>query len=124
MSRKVYLAISLVLIGGLAAAWYFLAPSNQSSSENSNDVPDLGAETPISVKVQYARQGTLVLRLTANGYTRAVRQVPLTAQVAGVVDSLPVYEGKAMRKGGLLLKVNDADYRLAEAEVQERSIKP
>jgi RND family efflux transporter MFP subunit len=49
-----------------------------------------------------------------------VRQVPLTAQVAGVVDSLPVYEGKAMRKGGLLLKINDADYRLAVAEAQEQ----
>jgi hypothetical protein len=58
MSRKIYLAISLILIGGLVAAWYFLAPSKQSSTENSNDVPDLGAETPISVKVQYARQGT------------------------------------------------------------------
>ncbi|MGH7450676.1 MAG: hypothetical protein ACRENG_04990 [bacterium] len=57
MSRKSYLAISLVLIGGLAAVWYFLALSKQSSSENSNDVPDLGAEAPILVKVQYARQG-------------------------------------------------------------------
>lgn len=120
MSRKIYLAISLLLIAGLVAAWYFLAPPNQSSTANSNDVPDLGAEAPISVKVKYARQGTLVLRLTATGYTRAVRQVPLTAQVAGVVDSLSVYEGRAVRKGGLLLKINDADHRLAVAEAQEQ----
>jgi multidrug efflux pump subunit AcrA (membrane-fusion protein) len=120
MSKKIYLAISLVLIGGLVAAWYFLTPSKQSSAENNNDVPDLGAEAPISVKVQYARQGTLVLRLTATGYTRAIRQVPLTTQVAGVVDSLSVYEGKVVRKGGMLLKINDADYRLAVAEAQEQ----
>jgi multidrug efflux pump subunit AcrA (membrane-fusion protein) len=120
MSRKIYLAISLVLIGGLVAAWHFLAPSKPSSAENSNDVPDLGAEAPISVKVQYARQGTLVLRLTATGYTRAVRQVPFTAQVSGVVDSLPVFEGKKVRKNDLLLKLNDADYRLAMAEAQEQ----
>jgi 4-amino-4-deoxy-L-arabinose transferase-like glycosyltransferase len=92
MSRKIYLAISLLLIAGLVAAWYFLAPPNQSTTENSNDTPDLGAEAPISVKVQYVRQGTLVLRLTANGYTRASQQVPFTAQVGGVVDSLPVVE--------------------------------
>jgi multidrug efflux pump subunit AcrA (membrane-fusion protein) len=92
MSKKIYLTISLALVVGLVAAWYFLAPSKQSSVENNNDVPDLGAEAPISVKVQYARQGTLVLRLTATGYTRAIRQVPFTAQVSGVVDSLPVFE--------------------------------
>jgi len=92
MSRKIYLVVSLMLVSGVAAAWYFLAPSKPSSTETNNDTPDLGAEAPISVKVQYARQGTLVLRLTANGYTRASRQVPLTAQVGGVVDSLLVFE--------------------------------
>jgi len=87
-------SFSLLLIAGLAAAWHFLAPSEQSSTENSNDVPDLGAEAPISVKVKYARQGTLVLRLTATVYTRAIRQVPLTAQVVpqSGMDSLPVFE--------------------------------
>jgi hypothetical protein len=96
MSRKIYLAISLLLVVGLAATWHFLVPSKESSTENSNDVPDLGAETPISVKVQYARQqGTLVLRLTATGYTRAVRQVPLTTQVVPQrgIDSLRKDEG-------------------------------
>ncbi len=120
MSRKIYLAISLVLAGGLVAAWYFLAHSKQSVAENNGDTPDLGPEAPISVKVQYARQGTLVLRLTATGYTRAIRQVPFTAQVAGVVDSLSVYEGKKVSNGELLLKINDADYRLAVAEAREQ----
>jgi len=120
MSKKIYLVVSLIMVAGLAAAWYFLAPSQPSSTENNNDTPDLGAESPISVKVQYARQGTLVLRLTANGYTRASRQVPLTAQVNGVVDSLPVFEGKAVRKNEALLKINDADYRLAVAEAREQ----
>ncbi|MDZ7343323.1 MAG: efflux RND transporter periplasmic adaptor subunit [candidate division KSB1 bacterium] len=120
MSRKIYLAITFVLAAALVAAWYFLAPTDQTSENNVNDVPDLGAEAPIAVKVQYARQGTLVLRLTATGYTRAIRQVPFTAQVAGVVDSLPVYEGKKVRKGELLLKINDADYRLAVTEAREQ----
>ncbi len=120
MSKKIYLAISLLLVTALVAAWYFLAPSKQSSADNNNDVPDLGAEAPISVKVQYARQGTLVLRLTATGYTRAIRQVPLTTQVVGMVDSLPIYEGKKVRQNDLLLKINDADYRLAMAEAQEQ----
>jgi len=120
MFKKIYLVVSLLMVAGLAAAWYFLAPSQPSSTENNNDTPDLGAESPISVKVQYARQGTLVLRLTANGYTRASRQVPLTAQVGGVVDSLPVFEGKAVRKNEALLKINDADYRLAVAEAREQ----
>jgi HlyD family secretion protein len=120
MSRKIYLAVTLIVVGGLVAVWHFLTPSDQPSANGTNDVPDLGAEAPISVKVQYARQGTLVLRLTATGYTRAICQVPLTAQVAGVVDSLPVYEGKAVRKDELLLKINDADYLLAVAEAKEQ----
>jgi hypothetical protein len=51
MSKKIYLAISLALVFGLVAVWYFLAPSKQSSAENNNDAPDLGAKAPISVKV-------------------------------------------------------------------------
>jgi HlyD family secretion protein len=120
MSKRIYLVVSLILVASLAAAWYFLAPSKSSSNETNGETPDLGAEAPISVKVQYARQGTLVLRLTATGYTRAIRQVPFTAQVSGVVDSLPVFEGKKVRKNDLLLKLNDADYRLAVAEAQEQ----
>jgi multidrug resistance efflux pump len=54
------------------------------------------------------------------GCTRAVRQVPFTAQVSGVVDSLPVYEGKRVRNNDLLLKISDADNRLAMAEAQEQ----
>jgi len=92
MSKKVYLLVSFILIVGVIAAWYFLAPSKESASANNDETPDLGAKAPISVKVQYSRQGTLVLRLTANGYTRAIRQVPFTAQVSGVVDSVSVYE--------------------------------
>ena len=94
MPRKIYFVVSVILVASIAAAWYFLAPPKSSSNETNGETPDLGAESPISVKVQYARQGTLVLRLTATGYTRAVRQVPFTAQVSGVVDSLPVFEGK------------------------------
>jgi len=120
MFKKIYLVVSLIFLASLVAAWYFLAPSKEFSTDNNGEAPDLGAEAPISVKVQYARQGTLVLRLTANGYTRASRQVPFTAQVSGVVDSLPVYEGKAVRKNEALLKINDADYRLATAEAKEQ----
>lgn len=92
MSKRTYLVVSLILAASVVIAWYFLAPSKESSTDNNGEVPDLGAESPLSIKVQYARQGTLVLRLTANGCTRAIRQVPLTAQAAGVVDSLPVFE--------------------------------
>jgi len=120
LHKKTYLIISLLLVGGLLVAWFAFRSLSSSFSNGANDIPDLGAEAPISVKVMHARQGTLVLRLTANGYTKASRQVPLTAQVAGVVDSLTIYEGKAVHKNELLLKLNDADYRLAVAEAQEQ----
>lgn len=120
VSKRIYLAIILLLAGGLAGVWYALTSSPSSSFTNTDETPNLGAEMPISVNVMYARQGTLVLRLTANGYSRAVRQVPLNAQVGGVVDSLPVFEGRAVRRGRLLLKIDDADYRLAVAEAQEQ----
>jgi hypothetical protein len=105
MSRKIYLAISLLLVAALVAAWYFFAPSRQSAAENNDDIPDLGAEAPISVKVQYARQGMLVLRLTANGYTarkqRASPQVPFTAQISGAVDSVRGRRGEwETQRGG------------------------
>lgn len=121
LRKRTYLIITLLFVAGTATAFYFLRNSSADSAVNGiTDVPDLGAETPLGVKVRYAWQGTLVLRLTANGYTRALRQIPLTAQISGVVDSLPVFEGQAVSKQQLLLKINDADYRLAVAEAQEQ----
>ncbi len=120
LSKKTYLAITLLLAGGLLAAWFAFTSSPPSLSNSPSDISDLGAEAPISVKVKYARKGTLVLHLTANGYTKAIRHVPFMAQVGGVVDSLTIYEGKAVRESELLLKLEDADYRFAVAEAQEQ----
>lgn len=117
MKKRLYLfSTFIVLMAG--AAYYFLGNyDNNQTSEIA--APELSPTTPLPVNVAYAHRGTLVLHVSATGYTRAKRQVPLNIQTSGVIDSLPVIEGQNVREGDLLLKLLDEELRLALAEAQE-----
>lgn len=115
--RYLFSAIIVLLVAG--AAYYFFG-NNDNNPPSEIGAPELSPTAPLPVKVAYAHRGTLVLCVSATGYTRAKRQVPLTIQTNGVIDSLPVIEGQSVREGDLLLKLRDEELRLALAEAQEQ----
>ncbi len=61
---------------------------------------------------------TLWIRVNAAGQAEAYRRTTLTAQVAGIVQGLPVRENQLVRSGAPLLQIDTTDYALQVAQAQ------
>jgi len=59
------------------------------------------------VKVQKAFMGELVKYVHATGFAEPIRQATITSRVNGRIATMPVLEGQRVRKGELLLQIDD-----------------
>ncbi len=92
-----------------------------SGSTNEPDAADFTAqETAVAVEAMPARIGDLVMRISATGQTRALREIVMSTKIGGTIVQLAVGEGQSVGEGDLLLKLDDREYRLALAEAQDR----
>jgi RND family efflux transporter MFP subunit len=75
---------------------------------------------PVAVQVATARARTTTISVTAQGEARPRVQSALAAQVAGrIIWASPSFvEGGAFRAGAPLVRIDDADYRLAVVRAQ------
>jgi HlyD family secretion protein len=126
-SRWKLQAATITLVGAaviFAAFWQLQTRlgRNASSSTNESDAADLAARQEIAVAVEAApaRIGDLVMRISATGQTRALREMAISPKIPGAIVQLPVNEGQNVHQGDLLLKLDDREYRLAVAEAQDR----
>lgn len=78
------------------------------------------AASDIAIPVEGERvlKDTLVISVTATGQAAAMRQVVLTAQVAGRVARLPVRESERLGEGALVVGLDADEYRLALEQAQ------
>jgi RND family efflux transporter MFP subunit len=71
------------------------------------------AEVVFPVEVALARHGTLTKRLTTSGIIRAKRDVDLIARISGEVVAVSAHNGKFVKQGELLVKLDDREHRVA-----------
>lgn len=71
---------------------------------------------PLQVEATTVSRQSLGQSITRSGTLRAEQEVKLLAEEEGRVDKLPVYEGDRVKKGDLLLQLDDAQLR---AEVKK-----
>ncbi|MDP3071363.1 MAG: efflux RND transporter periplasmic adaptor subunit [Opitutaceae bacterium] len=83
-------------------------PSAPAAAEKSAARP---AAAPLRVSVVNATPAPLVETITATGTLRADEGVELQAEVNGRIVLLRIAEGSPVRRGDLLVKLNDADLR-------------
>lgn len=77
-------------------------------------------ETPVEVQVQTVKSGNFPLRTISSGTLEAARQLQLTAPAGGQILELALEEGKMVKQGQLILKLDDAEaqFRLRESQLQ------
>jgi membrane fusion protein, multidrug efflux system len=102
------LAVLVVALGALALPklWPQLAPAQSkpaAARDNSGEV--------LNVAVHEVRSQPFVETLSATGTLRAEEGVELQAETAGKVVRITFQEGAPVRRGDLLIKLNDADLR-------------
>lgn len=121
--ENTYKITTLMLVIAVAAvvAWFGIFKSEENPSDSVElSAPDIGASAAIPVQTAVARRDELVISISTNGRTRAIRQLVLTAQVPGAVENLLVEEGSSVAENDLLLTLDDSEYQLElrEAEAQ------
>lgn len=104
--RKRYIVLAIV---GLLLAWVITSVI-------------LGRrEKPIPVVTEKAVRKTIVQTVSATGKVQPETEVKISPEVAGEITELPVEDGKAIKKGDLLMKIRPDSYK-AQLEAQEAAI--
>jgi HlyD family secretion protein len=78
-------------------------------------------EKPIPVTTEKALRKTILQTVSATGKVQPETEVKISPEVAGEIIELPVEDGKAVKKGDLLVKIKPDSYK-ALLEQQEAAI--
>src|SRR6185369_4624566 len=78
-------------------------------------------EKPIPVTTDKAVRRTIVQTVSATGKIQPETEVKISPEVAGEIIELPVEDGKAVKKGDLLVRIKPDSYK-ALLEQQEAAI--
>ncbi len=106
---------------------YFVLMNPRKNQENNSD-EDFPVEkkkvkeAPIPVKVVKAKRDKLIIRLKSPGQAVCKRIITVKAEVPGVIEELLVDEGKKIKEGDLLVKLNDEKYKLQLKEAESRRL--
>src|SRR5205823_13173619 len=79
------------------------------------------SEKPIQVTTEKAIRKTIVKTVSATGKVQPETEVKISPEVAGEIIELPVEDGKAVKKGDLLVRIKPDSYK-ALVEQQEAAI--
>ena len=115
-SKKVLTIFLLVIV--IAALVYFFVikkgadSSGEESTSESSEAGQKPAESPLSVKVASAKRGDLIMKLKSPGEAVTNLQVDMKAEVSGIINKIHVKESQHVKKGDLLLELDDREHRL------------
>jgi RND family efflux transporter MFP subunit len=125
--------VPIVVIALLGAGIYWRIKSKNTSATNGANPATVDASgvaisdefstaLPIAVEGVPVILDTLIMKVQASGQAAAVRQTILSAQVNGMMISLPVRENSFVQAGQLLLEVDPTELRLDLRRAQADSI--
>lgn len=123
MNRNSIVAVALGVVVFGAGAWYYLGSAKGSAKPG---VAAAGARTPgvreVPVMTSQPEFKDFALEVEALGTVRAKESVDITAKVADRVAAIHFQEGKQVRKGDVLIELDNEEARadLAAAEAAER----
>ncbi|KUJ82636.1 efflux RND transporter periplasmic adaptor subunit [Microbulbifer flavimaris] len=120
--RNYRIATIVALIALLWLISGVISPDNTGGeSERSAGEASAGAESLV-VQARRLRAQPYTTRVVVNGHTEANRTVQLRAELDGVISSLPVAEGRAVRQGDVICRIEaeDRPERLEQAKAALR----
>ncbi len=116
MSKKVLTVFLLIAIVGLAVYFLFFRNTQNPDSKESSD-PDLTerektSDAAIPVRVADVIRGDLVIKLRSPGEAVTHLKIDIKAEIPGKIKNIYVEESQHVKKGDLLLELDDREYRL------------
>lgn len=115
-SKKVLIISLIVIVAAFLVFFIFIRQkpdeSAGESAQESTEEKQKAEETPLPVKVVSAQKGDLIIKLKSPGEAVTDRMINMKAEVSGIIKRLNVEEGKHVRKGDLLIALDDAAFKL------------
>lgn len=112
-------ALGVAVLSGAVGGLYVL--NDMTRGEDGKSRLHVAKELPINVQAGAPTRRDIVRSVQAPGEIEAFEEVAISAEVVGKILEMPVEEGDLVRKGDLLCRLDDADYRArvlsAEASV-------
>ncbi len=102
--------------------WYAVTDDTEASNETNDateksstpaNVTGADGDVVFPVSVSVVRRGALAKSILMNGTLRAKREVELVARIAGEVRSVHAFNGKFVRGGDALVRLDDREFKLA-----------
>jgi RND family efflux transporter MFP subunit len=113
---KKVLIISLIVIVVAALVYVFIIRNkSEATGDESSDSAAEGRtvqEASLPVKVDVARIGDLIITLKSPGEAMTSRNIVMKAEVPGMIERLNLEESKHVKKGDLLVELDDEEHRL------------
>ncbi|MFO7981047.1 MAG: efflux RND transporter periplasmic adaptor subunit [Candidatus Aminicenantes bacterium] len=116
---KKYLMIFLILIIVLAGVYFLFlkkgpeAAASEGSEETTiQEGTEAAPEAPVSVKTVTAIKGDLNIKLKSPGEAFTRKKIIVKSEVPGWIDHLHVEEGQHVKKGDLLIELDNRQYQL------------
>ena len=97
--------------------------SGETSEQDNQGAPISAEIAPVMVEARTSHRGDLIIRVSASGQAEPIRQISISPKISSDIVELPIYEGKAVRKGDLLIKFDDTEYQLALNEARQQLLK-
>jgi|Deesub1362B_J571_1020462.scaffolds.fasta_scaffold01028_3 RND family efflux transporter MFP subunit len=126
LPKKTLLITSGVLIATFLTIYFILInPKKNSENEEAEDSfseKRKVEEAPIPVKVVKARKSELIIRFKSPGQAVCKRVITIKAEVPGIIEELLVDEGKKVKEGELLVRLDNEKYKLQLREAESRRL--
>lgn len=113
--------IGTVVLGATIAGVYAL--NGLTRTEEGKSLLNVAPALEIEVETETPEQRGIIRTVQAPGEVEAIEEVDISSEVVAKIIELPVEEGDFVKKGDLLCRLDDADYRArvlsAEANVDK-----
>lgn len=93
---------------------------NQDAASDTSGAKAEKKERAVTVNAARAIRADLVRPVIAEGQLRARHSAEIHAEVAGKITRVTVEEGQPVKRGTLLVKIDDREYEMAEEEARAR----
>lgn len=121
MNRNSIVAVALAVVLTAGGAWYYFDAADSGADQRpANNRP--GGMREVPVVTAHPKLKDFALEVEALGTVRAKESVDITSKVADRVAAIHFEEGKQVRKGDVLVELDNEEARadLAAAEAAER----
>lgn len=125
--KKILTIVLVVVLVGFSAYYFVIKKGSDSGEGETSSGGETQAteinETPLQVKVKEARIGDLIIKLRSPAEAVTDRKIVMKAEVPGVIKNLNVKESKHVKKGELLVELDDQEYRLSYENAEAMRLK-